>query len=324
MASIDMPLEKLRKYKPILTGKKDFSLFWKNTINEARKYPVNPELKLVKDSPFKYMEAYDLTFAGFNGDKIKGWYLLPKFVKKEKLPVVVIYHGYSGGRGQIADYSQWILLGCAVAVMDTRGQGGATGNMLGYSNPSVGGWMTKGILDKNEYYYRAVYTDAVRILDFVFEQPEIDKTCVAITGGSQGGGITIAAAGLDKRITIAIPIIPFLCHFKRAVEISPNGPYVEVAEYIKRYPHYIDKVYDTLSYFDGMNFAANIKARSLWSVTLWDDICPPSTVFAAYNNVKTKKEIRVYPYNKHEGIPWFDAEKFRVIAQCFKLKNNNH
>ena len=103
------------------------------------------------------MEAYDLTFAGFNGDKIKGWYLLPKFVKKEKLPVVVIYHGYSGGRGQIADYSQWILLGCAVAVMDTRGQGGATGNMFGYSNPSVGGWMTKGILDKNEYYYRAVY-----------------------------------------------------------------------------------------------------------------------------------------------------------------------
>jgi cephalosporin-C deacetylase len=319
MASIDMPLEQLKKYKPKLTKEKDFSSFWERTLKETRKHSSNAEIKLVKEPVMPYVEAYDLTFSGFNGDRIKGWYLLPKFVKKEKLPVVVVYHGYSGGRGQITDYSTWLLMGCAVAVMDTRGQGGSTGNMLVHTNPSVGGWMTKGILDKNEYYYRAVYTDAVCLLDFVFSRNETDKKRVAVNGGSQGGGITIAAAGLDERVSLAIIEISFLCNFRRAVEISPSNPFLEIAEYIRRYPHYIDKVYNTLSYFDGMNLASNIKARSLWSVGLWDEVCPPSTIFAAYNNVKSKKEIKVYPYNRHEVIPCFNNEKLKFVSKHFGL-----
>jgi len=319
MASIDMPLEKLRAYKPRLTAKKDLRSFWNKTIADARKHPLSPQLKPFRDFYGAKIEAFDLAFSGFRGDRIKGWYLVPGSAGKKNLPAVVVYHGYTGGRGRVWDYSSWLLMGCAVAVMDTRGQGGSTGNMMGYSNPSVRGWMTQGILDKNEYYYRGVYTDAVRILDFVFSRPEVDKKRVAVTGISQGGGITIAAAGLDPRVSLAMPDIPYLCNFQRGVELSPCYPYLEIADYLRMYPEDLEKVYDTLSYFDGMNLAQGIKGRSVWSVGLWDDICPPSTVFAAYNRVSARKEIRVYPYNKHEVIASFQAEKIKCLAKQFGL-----
>lgn len=319
MASIDMPLEQLVKYRPKPTARKDFCSFWKRTIEEAREYSLKPELEEVGDYDNPNVSAYSLTFSGFGGHRIKGYYILPKFSKQKKLPIVVIYHGYNGGRGNVEDYAKWLIAGCAVAVMDTRGQSGATGNPLGYSNPSVAGWMTHGILDKNEYYYRAVFTDAVRLLDFVDTRSEIDKNRIAVTGISQGGGITIAVAGLDKRPSIAMPDIPFLCHFKRGVELSPGNPYLEVADYIRRHPFDIERVYETLSYFDGMNLAGCIKAKSLWSVGLWDTCCPPSTIYGAYNNVKAKKEIRVYPYNGHELIGHFQQEKTNFVMNNFKL-----
>ena len=47
--------------------------------------------------------------------------------------------------------------------------------------------------------------------------------------------------------------------------------------------------------------AARTKVPALYSVGLMDTICPPSTVFAAYNWHAGPKEINVYPYNNHEG-----------------------
>ena len=52
------------------------------------------------------------------------------------------------------------------------------------------------------------------------------------------------------------------------------------------------------------------------SVALMDDICPPSTVFAAYNHYAGPKEIRIWPYNQHEGGQSFQAvEQVRFLAQ---------
>ena len=123
--------------------------------------------------------------------------------------------------------------------------------------------MTKGILDPKHYYYRRVFTDAVRAIDAARSHPEVDASRIAVTGGSQGGGITIAAAGLVPDVVAAMPDVPFLCHYRRATEIVDTYPYKEIADYCHIHRDKVDTVFNTLSYFDGVNFAARAKAKSI-------------------------------------------------------------
>jgi cephalosporin-C deacetylase len=98
-----------------------------------------------------------------------------------------------------------------------------------------------------------------------------------------------------------MPDVPFLCDFRRAVGFTDNDPYQEVVRYLSIHRGAEDRVFDTLSYFDGVSFAMRASAPALFSVGLLDPICPPSTVYAAYNHYAGPKAIEVYPFNEHEG-----------------------
>ncbi|MBP6179446.1 MAG: acetylxylan esterase, partial [Anaerolineales bacterium] len=179
--------------------------------------------------------------------------------------------------------------------------------------------MTKGILDPKHYYYRRVFTDAVRAIEAARSHPEVDDARVAVTGGSQGGGISIAAAGLVPDVIAAMPDVPFLSHYRRATEIVDSYPYKEIADYCHVHRDQVDTVFKTLSYFDGMNFASRSKAKTLFSVALMDQVCPPSTVFGAYNHWAGEKDIKVYTYNGHEGGESFHtAEKLKFLKSIWK------
>ncbi len=306
MPSIDYPLEKLLEYRPPLTARPDFDEFWKRTLSEARAVDLNPLIEPV-DYPIKSLHVNRLSYAGYGGDRIKGLYILPDKADG-KLPPVIVYHGYSGGAGQVHLHLPWLLMGCAVIAVDTRGQGGETGDPAGYHDGTIGGWMTQGLTDPDDYYYRRAYTDCVRAVDFAASRDELDLTKLTITGGSQGGGLSLAVAGLEPRVKFTMADVPFLCHFGRATDIAANGPYQELQRYFAKYPDRVELGYATLSYFDGMNLASRTQSqgRMLWSVALWDDVCPPSTVFAAYHHCpvpidEDRKQIAIYPYNKHEG-----------------------
>ena len=90
-------------------------------------------------------------------------------------------------------------------------------------------------------------------------------------------------------------------HIRRATEMTDGYPYKEIAEFCRVHRDKIEQVFDTISYVDGVNFAARANAPALYSVALMDDVCPPSTVFASFNHYAGPKEIEVYPYNGHEG-----------------------
>ena len=79
--------------------------------------------------------------------------------------------------------------------------------------------MTKGIEDPKTYYYRRVFVDALRALEAVRSLPDVDASSIAVQGISQGGGITLAAAGLANDVVAVMPDVPFLCHFRRAADI---------------------------------------------------------------------------------------------------------
>lgn len=305
MAFFDLPLEQLQTYTPPRTEPADFDAFWQNTLAEARQHPLNAQFEPV-DFGLTTVESFDVTFNGYGGQPVKGWLNLPK-QRPSHLPAVVEYIGYGGGRGFPTDWLLWSAVGFAHLVMDTRGQGSAwqKGDTPDIQpdggNPQFPGFMTNGILSPATFYYRRTFIDAVRAVEAARTHSAVEASRVAVAGGSQGGGIALAVAGLVPEVAVCMPDVPFLCHYRRATEITDSAPYSEIARYLLVHRDKIEAVFSTLSYFDGLNFATRAKARTLFSVGLMDDVCPPSTVYAAYNHYAGPKDIRVYAYNKHEG-----------------------
>jgi cephalosporin-C deacetylase len=122
-------------------------------------------------------------------------------------------------------------------------------------------------------------------------------------------------------ITAAMPDVPFLCHYRRATEITDESPYSEIAHYCKIHRDQIDTVFNTLSYFDGLNFAVQAHAEALFSVGLMDMTCPPSTVFAAFNHYAGSKQIKIWPYNYHEGGEAFQTiEKVKFLTELWETE----
>ena len=320
MSFFDFSLTELKIYAPAREEPADFDAFWKSTLDEARAFPLNAKFARVEYG-LVAQDTYDVTFNGFGGQPIKGWLILPS-QRKGKLPCVVEFIGYGGGRSFAFDWLLWASTGCAHFVMDTRGQGsswsgGDTPDLYSAGgNSHIPGSMTQGILDPQHYFYRRVFTDAVRAIEAARRHPEIDSSRIAVTGGSQGGGIAIAAAGLVPDVVAALPDVPFLCHYRRATEIVDTYPYKEIADYCHIHRDKVATVFNTLSYFDGVNFSTRAKAKTLFSTGLMDQICPPSTVYAAYNHWAGEKEIKVYAYNGHEG-----GGSYQTVEKVKFLKN---
>lgn len=321
MAFFDLPLEELQTYQPERVEPHDFDAFWHSTLAAARQHALNPRFERV-DYGLSAQETYDVTFAGFDGQPIKGWLVLPSH-RSDKLPCVVEFIGYGGGRGFPTDWLLWASVGYAHLIMDTRGQGSAwqkgdTPDNGAGGNPFHPGFMTQGILSPQDYYYRRVFTDAARAIETARSHPEVDTDRIAVTGGSQGGGITVAAAGLIPDVQVAMPDVPFLCHYRRATEMVDSYPYAEISRYLNTHRNHVEQVFRTLSYFDGVNFATRSQAKALFSVGLMDMTCPPSTVYAAFNYWAGEKDIRVYTYNNHEGGGDFHTvEKVKFLKEIW-------
>ncbi|MGW0968841.1 acetylxylan esterase [Streptomyces sp. NPDC002516] len=317
MALFDLPLDELRSYRSASTEPEDFDSFWARTLKEAREHDLAARFEPV-GIPLKTVTVHDVTFAGFGGHPIKGWLTVPAWANSP-LPTVVEFIGYGGGRGLPHTHLLWASAGFAHFVMDTRGQasvwgGGETPDPVG-SAPAFPGYMTRGIEDPETYYYRRLFTDAVRAVEAARSHPLVDAARVAALGGSQGGGITIAVGGLVPDLVAVAPDVPFLCDFPRATTLTDRAPYREIGNYLKTHRGRTGQVQRTLSYFDGVHFAARGRAPALFSAALEDQTCPPSTVFAAFNAWgNADKEIEVYDFNDHEGGgPYQQAAQLRWL-----------
>lgn len=262
---------------------------------------------------------FDVTFAGFGGHQVKGWLTLPA-AAEEPIPLVVEFIGYGGGRGLPHEHLLWASTGRAHFVMDTRGQGSAWGGGGGTADPVGGapaypGFMTRGIDAPESYYYRRVFTDAVRAVEAARSHPLTDASRTVAVGASQGGGITIAVGGLVPDLTAVAPDVPFLCDYPRAATLTDRHPYREIGLYLKTHRGRTEDALRTLSYFDGVHFASRGRAAALFSAALEDQTCPPSTVFAAFNTwAHEDKTIEVYDFNDHEGGgPYQEAAKVQWL-----------
>jgi cephalosporin-C deacetylase len=322
VAHTDLSVAELAEYRATFEEPADFDGFWADTLAQTRAHELAASFEPV-DTGLTAVHTFDVTYRGFGGHEIKGWLTLPANATDDAaLPGVVQYQGYGGGRGLPHENVLYALAGYAHLVMDTRGQGsgwsvGDTADPVG-APPSHPGFMTRGIEDPGEYFYRRVFADGVRAVEVLRSHPSVDANRVAIGGGSQGGGITLAVAALLPDVYCAMPDVPFLCDFRRATDICDKDPYAEITRYLKSHRNRVDQAFSTLAYFDGVAMARRAHAPALFSVALMDQTCPPSTVYAAYNEYAGDKQISVYPFNDHEGGAVFhEMERLQWLRKKF-------
>ncbi|MBO0845978.1 MAG: acetylxylan esterase [Nocardioides sp.] len=303
MPRLDLPLSELWTLREDIPEPPGFEEFWRRTLEEQARMPLEVEAHPV-DSPLTSITTYDVTYGGFAGDPIKAWLHLPAGAERGR-PGVVQFQGYNGGRGLPHEHTFWASVGFPHLVMDTRGQGSgwSTGETADPhpAGPAQGGFLTRGIERPEDFYYRRVYVDALRAVEVMRGRPEVNPSRVIVTGRSQGGGIALATVALSANVAAAMVDVPFLCHFRRAAEISPGDPYAEIARYLAAHRDRTAQAFATLTHFDGAVLARRAAAPALFSVALMDTICLPSTVFAAYHSYAGPKEIEVYEFNDHEG-----------------------
>lgn len=315
MPNIDFTLPELWSYSPTETEPPDFDQFWAGTLEEARSDALAAGGRLELGDPYMPLAGVDANEAwitSLGGDRVSGWYVRP--TAGGPFPGVVHFHGYSGRGARPLELYALAAQGIAVLSMDCRGQGGEAPDAPVYSG-HYPGWLTRGLEDPATHYYRYVFADAALAVEALASREEVDEQRVATTGMSQGGGLSLAAAALSGRVSFVWSDEPFLCDFPRAVEITPTSPYTEVSTYLKRRPDLTEAAFRTLAYIDVANHARRVNCPAKVTVGLWDQTCPPSTVFGAFHRLPNQdKEIIVFPYHGHETTYEIEERRFGELV----------
>lgn len=310
MPLIDKPLAELKTYRGRNPRPDDFDAYWRRALRELD--DTDPAVELVPSRSFKpsRAEAFDLWFTGVGGARIHAKYLRPAGAGAyAKLPALLLFHGYSGHSGDWADKLAWVNEGYCVAALDCRGQGGLSQDSGAVLGNTLRGHIIRGLDDPDpqKLLFRSIFLDTAQLARVVMGLSEVDPRRVGAMGGSQGGALTLACAALEPRIKRAVSIFPFLCDYQRVWEMDQaKDAYAELREYFRLFDprHEREKeVFTKLGYIDCQHLAPRIKAQLLLFTGLMDSICPPSTQFAAYNKIKSRKRMVIYPDFGHENLP---------------------
>jgi cephalosporin-C deacetylase len=297
---IQRTIQKLADYKPELTRQPDHFEFWEANTAEFEELALRVERKQANLPTLQFVDCFDLSYAGCDGTRVTAWYLVPK--TNLPVPGVVVFPGYTCGRGLPEEHVLWAAAGFAVLAVDARAQGGETGSNQQLAFGSAKGWITQGILDPSTSYLKFLIGDAYRAVNCLAAQPEIDPNRMAVAGSSQGGGLSLWATALNPRVKACAANVPNLCHLDYSIFAS-TGSVTEAADFIRRFPEKMEQVLKSLSYFDFMNSAEKVTVPILMSVGLQDRVCPPEAVYAAYNHITSPKHLEVYPFSGHHVEP---------------------
>ena len=282
---------------------KDFSDFWQDAIREARQTPLEPTKRLLPERCTKDVNVYEVSFYNMKwGSRTYGILCVP--VKEGKYPALLRVPG-AGVRpygGDIYTASQGaITLEIGIHGIPVTMEQGIYDDL---HNGALSGYWEFGMDDRDKSYYKHVIIGCIRALDYIEEYtPWNGKEC-GVTGSSQGGFLSLATAGLDKRITFYAPVHAALCDHTNSLKGIACG-----------WPHYfywnkgkgMEKQIETSRYYDGVNFARLItdKQHGWFSFGYNDDVVPPTTAWATYNTVTGPKEISPYQATWHF---WFQEQ----------------
>lgn len=316
--TFDMPLEELKTYQGCNPRPDDFDVFWDKAVAEMQ--AVDPQVELVPaEFQVSFAECFHMYFTGVGGARVHAKLLRPKDAPLPH-PAVLMFHGYSKNSGDWSEKLGYVAQGYTVAALDCRGQGGLSEDKGGVTGWTLRGHIVRGLADSPEkMLFRQIFLDTAQLAKIVMDMPDVDENRVGATGGSQGGGLTLACAALEPRLKLAAPVFPFLSDYQRVWEIDlAENAYAELHDYFRRFDPLHEReeeLFTRLGYIDVQYLAPRIKGDVRMYVSLLDKICPPSTQFAAYNKIQAKKSMIIYPDFGHEDLPGHSDTIFEFMQQ---------
>ena len=316
MPIVDMPLNELKKYKGTNIKPHDIDEYWEKALDEMKS--VNPQVELIQsDFTSPFAECFDMYFTGVKGARVYAKFLRPKQIKNP-CPAVLQFHGYTGDSGSWIDKLPYVAAGYCVAALDCRGQGGKSEDVGGVRGNTHRGHIIRGLEDGPEsLLFRSIFLDTAQLAGILMNMDSIDENRVGCYGDSQGGALSIACASLEPRIKKIATKFPFLCDYKRVWDMDVDAlAYIEIREWFRKFDpthQREDEFFHTLGYIDLQHLSHRIKGDVLMFCGLMDIVCPPSTQFAAYNKMKCKKDVVIYPDFAHEDIPGVSDRTFEFL-----------
>jgi len=314
----DLPLEKLRTYQGRNPRPEDFDAFWDARLAEM--HALDGQVEQVP-AAFQTPAARcsDLYFTGVGGARVHAKLLQPPEAAPAPHPAVVMFHGYSGHSGDWMDKLPYVGLGFTVAALDCRGQAGTSQDPGGVAGTTFRGHIVRGLDDAPaKMLFVQNFLDTAQLAQIVMDMPDVDADRVGAVGGSQGGGLTLACASLAPRISRVAPVFPFLCDYQRVWEMDlAVNAYQELRDYFRQFDplHRREaEIFTQLGYIDVQHLAARIRGQVYMAVGLMDQVCPPSTQFAAYNKITADKSLEIYPDFAHEGLPGHSDRTFQFLS----------
>jgi len=307
MPALDLPLEKLKTYTGSSPLPKDFDAYWDKALKELDNQPLGYELEDV-DFSAPGVICKNLFFTGVGGARIGCKFIRPESITGT-IPAIAMFHGYSGNSGGWLDKLPYVYAGYAVLAMDVRGQMGLSCDNHVVVGNTLRGHIIRGLNGHNpeNLFFRNVFLDTAQTARVLMDMPFVDETRIGATGASQGGALTLACAALEPKVKMNAPVFPFLSDYKRTWQMDLfKDAYDELSYYIRSMDprqQRMDEMFETLGYIDVANLVPRIKGETYMFITLMDNICPPSTQFAAYNRIAAKKSNEIYPNHGHEALP---------------------
>jgi len=273
----------------------DFDAFWAHQIARLDEVPMNVKLSPV-DSDRPTVELFDITIDCPGGAPVRGYFARPRNATSGSLPILLSLHG-AGVRSSRKE-PMAALAATGILTMDINAHGIENGQpdafYEGLANGKLKGYPFRGKNNREESYFLGMFLRLYRAMEFLMARPEWDGKVLGVWGSSQGGGQTLAAAGLNPKVNIFLAGVPALCEHTGPVNGWPR--FLKPGREEKPDP----AVFRSARYFDGMNFATRTKARALLTVGFIDNTCRPTSVYAAYNNLQGPKEMMTFPLMGHE------------------------
>ncbi len=307
------------KIKPYTQEPQDFRSFWQKNVEELKQVPMSYTKELYKDYCTDKIDCYLVKLQiDKMGHSMYGFLFYPKNAQPGKHPVVLCPPG--AGIKTIKDpmrnkyYAEngFVRFEVEIHGLDPRISSETFGEISRAFNDRNGGYLANGLENKDIYYMKHVYVGLVRCIDFLTSLPEWDGKNVAVQGGSQGGALSIIAAGLDSRVTQCVANHPALSDMAGYAAKGGTGGYPHFC----RQPQILSNkdCLNTLAYFDVVNFARYVKAPTYLTWGYNDVTCPPTTSYAVWNTLKCTKESLLTPINEH----WTTTETNRGQMEWIK------
>jgi len=313
----DMPLEKLRKYMGSNPKPNDFDSFWDNNIKELDK--IDPNIEIIPSAfQTSFANCSDLYFTSTQEARIHAKLIQPKNINSST-PAIIMFHGYTANSGDWTEQIAFAAEGFTVAILDCRGQGGLSQDVGGTIGSTMRGHIVRGIDGPpNNMLFKQIFLDCALLTRIIMDMPKVDANRIAVTGGSQGGGLSLACASLVPEINLVAPVFPFLSDYKRVWQIDQaKDAYFEIQDYFRKFdPLHLneDQIFNKLGYIDIQHLVPRIKGSVMMATALMDTICPPSTQFATYNKISSTKEHILYPDFGHEKLPGHSDRIFKFLS----------